>query len=132
MESKHKHLEFIQEVISRMSRHSFVLKGWGVTLVAALLALAAKEADIRLIAVSFIPVLIFWLLDSYYIQRERLFRALYDKVRTKEDSDIDFSMAVDEFKIGKNVRWRCFFSGTLLVFYFPLLMLMLIIINFFR
>lgn len=132
MESKHKHLEFIQEVISRMSRHSFVLKGWGVTLVAALLALAAKEADIRLIAVSFIPVLIFWLLDSYYIQRERLFRALYDKVRTKEDSDIDFSMDVDEFKIGKNVRWRCFFSGTLLVFYFPLLMLMLIIINFFR
>lgn len=132
MENKHKHLEFIQEVISRMSRHSFVLKGWGVTLVAALFALAAKDVEVRLIAVSFIPVLIFWLLDSYYLQRERLFRALYDEVRTKEDSQIDFSMDVNEFKKEKNVWWRCFLSRTLLVFYLPLLVLMLIVINFLR
>jgi len=129
MENKHKHLEFIQEVISRMSRHSFVLKGWGVTLVAALFALAAKDVDVRLITVSFIPVLIFWLLDSYYLQRERLFRALYDEVRVKNDSHIDFSMDVDKFKEGRNVWLRCFVSGPLLGFYLPLLALMLIVVN---
>lgn len=112
-----------------MSRHSFVLKGWGVTLVAALFALAAKDVDVRLITVSFIPVLIFWLLDSYYLQRERLFRALYDEVRVKNDSHIDFSMDVDKFKEGRNVWLRCFVSGPLLGFYLPLLALMLIVVN---
>jgi hypothetical protein len=36
---KEKHLELIQAVISRMAGNSFLLKGWSVTLAAALLAL---------------------------------------------------------------------------------------------
>lgn len=32
MENKQKHLEFIQSIINRMAGHSFLLKGWGVTL----------------------------------------------------------------------------------------------------
>jgi hypothetical protein len=36
MEAKHKHLDFIQLTITRMAANSFLLKGWCVTLIAAL------------------------------------------------------------------------------------------------
>lgn len=43
MDNKHKHLELIQGVVNRMSQHSFVLKGWSITLVVAVVALNAKD-----------------------------------------------------------------------------------------
>lgn len=45
MEQKMKHLELIQEVIKRMANNSFLLKGWTVTLVTGILALASKDTD---------------------------------------------------------------------------------------
>jgi hypothetical protein len=47
MESKLKHLEFIQNVITRMNTNSFLIKVWVATLVSALFALAAKDANQR-------------------------------------------------------------------------------------
>ena len=44
MEKKLKHLEFIQQAINRMASNLFLLKGWTVTLIAAMFALAAKES----------------------------------------------------------------------------------------
>ena len=129
MEQKHKHLEFIQNVVSRMARHSFILKGWSVTLVVALFASATKDTDMRFILIVFMPVLIFWFLDSYYLQRERMFRALYDEVRIKKDNQIDYSMHVKHLKRGRNLWWRSFLSGTLLIFYVPLLIIMVIVIS---
>ncbi|MGX1266794.1 hypothetical protein RKD55_004738 [Rossellomorea marisflavi] len=40
MEEKMRHLELIQNVMSRMASNSFLLKGWTVTLVVGLLAFA--------------------------------------------------------------------------------------------
>ena len=40
-----KHLEFIQVVIERHARTSFVLKRWSVTVVAAVFLLAVRGAD---------------------------------------------------------------------------------------
>ena len=76
-EDKLKHLEFIQTAINRMSANSFLLKGWSVTLVAALFALAAKDANPKYVIVAYLPVLIFWFIDGYFLFQERLFRALY-------------------------------------------------------
>ena len=42
MEKKMKHLEMIEGVIERMGNNSFQLKGWAVTLVALVGALAAQ------------------------------------------------------------------------------------------
>ncbi len=81
MESKLKHLEMIQAVVNRMASNSFLLKGWSVTLVSALLALAAANSDRRFVFVAVLPLLMFWLLDAYFLRQERLFRKLYDKVR---------------------------------------------------
>ena len=40
MENKIKHLEIIQGIINRMAGNSFALKGWAVTLIAGIFALA--------------------------------------------------------------------------------------------
>src|ERR1700730_16424489 len=92
MEKKIKHLEMIQGVINRMANNSFLLKGWCVTLLSALIALAAKDHDKRFILVGYYPIIMFWILDAYFLWQERLFRKLYDKVRALNEDQIDFSM----------------------------------------
>jgi hypothetical protein len=77
----HKHLEMIQAIVSRLAGNSFSIKGWSVTLVSALFALAAKDANVQYAAMALLPALCFWGLDGYYLRQERLFRKLYDKVR---------------------------------------------------
>lgn len=77
-----KHLEMIQAIVTRMAGNSFLVKGWTVTIVAALVAIAAKEAEARFALVALLPAMSFWGLDAYYLRYERLFRRLYDAVRT--------------------------------------------------
>ncbi len=76
-----KHLELIQNIINRMSQTSFLIKGWTITLVVALLALFANNTDWRYGLLGLIPIISFWGLDAYYLRQERLFRSLYDRVR---------------------------------------------------
>jgi uncharacterized membrane protein len=90
--NKHKHLEFIQAAIGRMAGNLFLLKGWSITLIAALFALAAKDAKQGYILIAYFPLIIFWALDGYFLCMERRFRALYDHVRQLKEEDIDFSM----------------------------------------
>lgn len=78
-----KHLEFIQGVISRMARNSFLIKGWAITLVAALFALASQDASSYYVVIALFPAILFWGLDTYYLRQERLFRRLYDHVRKR-------------------------------------------------
>lgn len=92
MEAKIKHLELIQGVINRLASNSFSVKGWSVTLVAALFALAAKDSNPSYVYVAYLPVLTFWGLDGYFLLLERLYRRLYDDVRAIDPAAIDFSM----------------------------------------
>lgn len=80
-ENRRSHLGQIQLVIIRMAANSFLLKGWAVTLVAALFALASVNSREQFAYIAFLPALIFWGLDAYYLRQERLFRALYDAIR---------------------------------------------------
>ena len=122
LENKIKHLEMIQGVINRMASNSFMLKGWAVTLVAGIFALAGRDTDKMYFLVAYIPVIVFWGLDSYYLLQERLYRTLYDKVRQLSENQIDFSMKVsaNEHKSAKNSFSNCIISVTELWFYLPL------------
>jgi ABC-type multidrug transport system fused ATPase/permease subunit len=121
MENKQKHLEFIQGTIARMAGNLFFLRGWTISLVAGLLALFAKDASISLIFIVYFLVIIFWILDGYFLSQERLFRALYNHVRKLDEKEIDFSMDTSKYKKDKENGWLCsMFSSTLLVFYLPL------------
>jgi len=98
IEEKIKHLEFIQNTITRMSSNSFLLKGWSVTLVAALFALAAKESNSVFVLIAFLPTFIFWFLDAYFLHQERLFRKLYDRIRLSQNNIEPFSMDTSNVK----------------------------------
>lgn len=122
MENKHKHLDYIQGVINRMAGNSFALKGWAVTLISGIFVLAGKDTDKMYFLVAYIPIIVFWGLDAFYLLQERLYRSLYDKVRNMKENEIDFSMntCLDEFKTDKNTWCNCMLSKTEVWFYLPL------------
>ena len=105
-----------------MASNSFALKGWAVTLVAGLFALSGKDANQFYYLVTYIPIVVFWYLDAYYLCQERMYRNLYEKVRKLSEQEIDFSMnaAGEEFQTEKTTVSNCFLSKTILGFYLPL------------
>ncbi|MDF9390495.1 hypothetical protein EXZ60_16970 [Vibrio sp. 1151_11] len=117
MDCKLKHLEFIQNVITRMNSNSFLIKGWTITLVSALFALAAKDANIQYVLITYIVIPVFWLIDGFFLSQERQYRDLYNEVRIKGESEIDFSMNASGFSDGKNSWLAGVFSKTLIPFY---------------
>lgn len=130
-DNKHKHLDFIQSAINRMASNSFMLKGWTVTLVSAIFAFAAtKENDNKevFLLIAFIPTIMFWVLDGYFLWQERLFRGVYNEVIKKRDEEIDFEMNPMEFQGGRNTWWASIFSRTLNVFYGILLVMMMFLV----
>lgn len=76
-----KHLEFIQAIVARQAANSFLLKGWSITLVAGLFALAAKDANSHFAWLALLTILGFGWLDAYYLHQEKRFRLLFDWVR---------------------------------------------------
>ena len=130
MDTKTTHLEMIQGIINRMASNSFMLKGWAVTLVAGIFALAAKDSNKLYFIITYVPIFVFWGLDAYYLRQERLYRKLYDKVRKQNEAEIDFSMNANlpEFKCKQTTYVDSLFSTTEKWFYLPLALLTLIVI----
>lgn len=79
-DAKLKHLEFIHNVIARLAGNSFWLKGWSVTLVAAIFAVAARNATASLLWVALVPAFAFWGLDAFYRGQEHVFRRMHDDI----------------------------------------------------
>jgi len=129
MENKQKHLEIIQGVVSRMANNLFFLKGWAITLITGLFALSASESSARYIIIACFLVMTFWILDGYFLSRERLFRDLYDEIRQRNEKEIDFSMDTKKHERNPRNSWlRSMFSHTLLWFYGTLFGAMLVVI----
>ena len=125
---KHKHLEFIQAAVNRMAGNLFLLKGWSITLIAALFALAAKDSNQLYILIAYFPLFIFWSLDGYFLSQERKFRALYDFVRTLDETKIDFSMDTRPFvNQTRNTWFGAMLSRTLVIYYAGLAIIMLVL-----
>jgi hypothetical protein len=122
---KEKHLEFIQGVINRMGQNSFFIKGWTITLVSALFALAAKDANQKFVIIAYFPAIIFWLLDSYYLYQERLFRKVYNQVRLQ--TSVDYSLDTKIFDNGFSDWARAASSKTIILFYGIIILTLLIV-----
>ena len=117
MDARPAHLQLIQGVINRLAGNSFLIKGWSVTLVAALFALAAAETEELFAYLAYFPGLSFWALDAYFLRQERLFRKLYDHVRALPEADIDFSMNTSSFDADVDPQRKVAFSPTLRLFH---------------
>ena len=125
-----KHLEMIQSVITRMASNSFMLKGWAVTIAAALFTLSAVGTNPLFFAAVFLPILLFWGLDSYYLMQERMFRVLYDYVRQQQHTD--FSMKWDPQWASPRTKWvNCLLSVSEAAFYLPLAVLSILLMGIF-
>lgn len=129
MENTIKHLLMIQNVISRMAHNSFLIKGWGISLISILFALIENQTAHEVLKwLPVFPLLTFWLLDGYFLHQERLYRELYNAVRSLPKTD--FSMNTSTYQ--KNIpSWvKTCLSKTLILFYLPIA-IMIIVINIF-
>jgi|SRR5579863_2940084 len=132
MEAKLKHLEFIQSAISRMATNSFLFKGWAITIASGLSAFAAVDRRRAVLLIALISSAMFWALDGYYLMLEKLFRELHDKVAKKDESAIDFSMALEQS--GRFKKWRdiCLCRPHLWAFYGSIIVIEVLGIIFIR
>ena len=124
---KIKHLEFIQNIITRMNTNSFQIKGWSIVIASALLAIYASTKDNYFFLVAVFPTFIFWFLDAYYLTQERKFRGLYDDVAGVSDNPKQikpFAMRPDLYTGGKYSYWDVFFSTTILKMYLSVIIIL--------
>lgn len=123
---KIKHLDYIQNTISRMADNSFKIRGVCVTVVSAFLGLYIKINEPKVLLITCIPIITFWMLDSYYLQQERKFRCLYNNLTGNETScklgDVSaLSMSTNRIN-GHEFEFRTVaFSKTELVIYASLM-----------
>jgi len=120
-----KEIEIIQDIIRRMGFNSFMIKGWAITLVVVTLLLKGTEYQVW---IAFIPLLVFWFLDAYFLWQERMYRKLYEWVinnRLKTEEYL-FDMNSYRFKGEVQSRFRIMFSITLGWFYISIAILIVI------
>ena len=129
-DAKIKHLEFIQNVITRMNTNSFQIKEWTVVIVAAILAIYASTENIYFVLSAIFPTLIFWFLDTYYLTQERKFRGLYNDVAgvSKNPKEIKlFEMRPDLYTESDNIKysyWNVFWSTTICKLYLSIIVIL--------
>jgi len=131
-EEKRQHLEFIQNVITRMNTNSFQIKGMAITIVSALLAIYAANTEVIFIFLGILPTLFFWFLDSYYLQQERKFRGVYNDVTgLKNIIEVKlYEMPIQKYtkKIDKQYSFcYVFFSETIILLYFSIIIILVLL-----
>ena len=127
-EEEIKHLEFIQNIITRMNTNSFQIKGMAIAIVSALLAVYASEKNPDFLLVTIFPLILFWFLDSYYLTQERKFRGVYNDLLKGNPNNLKpFEMRPDLYKGGKYSFWSVFFSKTIWTIYLTVSVIMTLI-----
>ena len=82
-----KYLAMIQSVITRMAANQFTVRKWSVGLGTAIIGWAVSgEGETKRAIVAVLPAAAFWIMDGYYLDLERRFRALFDAERVKNDA----------------------------------------------
>lgn len=113
-EMRIKHLELIQSALSRMSENSARLKGHCLSLIGAIVGLAAAFSKDQVVIYT-VPIIVgFAILDAYYLALERGFRNQFDSVRRMPlDQTPDFAIAPVE----RESTFKAFFSLSVFGFY---------------
>lgn len=126
-DGKKEYLQMLQEPICRMSTVSAIFKGFAATIVAGISAISYETTNVWILALSFLPVFAFAILDVHYLKLERKFRFLFEQVRL-DKHEVDFSMKLtnDPLEIisAKARTWDCIKSPSIYLFY-PLMLLIL-------
>lgn len=116
----------LQSIIARMGNNSFIVKGWTLTLTVA--SFWVEELLSVQVLVAIIPVFAFWCLDSYFLRTETLFRMRYETLVTgglSKDELMTLDIKLWEKKVPSLPL--VMFSVSEIVFYFPLLIVLMIL-----
>lgn len=93
------HINVLQEIINRMSQNSARCKSWVIPIVSALLALSSEKGIVPT-ATLYTPIVMFYLLDCFYLGHERRFRDKQRDFVLKINKGDDISE--DVFLLNKN------------------------------
>ena len=125
-DEKIQYLQMIQEVISRMSTISSVIKGFAITIITTIIAvLGTRILENCKIFIFLLLLIALPMLDAYYLQLERKYRTLYEDVRL-DKHPVDFCLSASSDN-NENIFWKCICSKCILGFYIPIFILYLII-----
>lgn len=116
------YLNIIQEIISRLASSAAVVKGAGVTVLAAMLAYASSNGAANFHWWLFLfPGFIFMAFHAYFLQRERAFRKLYNQAAAKPLEDV-VSLVIDTASIQAVKEGFCeiLFKKSVFNFHVPL------------
>jgi hypothetical protein len=96
-----KEIDIIQDIIKRMAFDSFMIKGWAITLV--VVTLLHKGAGWQAV-LAFLPLVVFWFLDAYFLQQERMYRKLYNWVVRNRLESSDHLFDMNAYRFRKDVQ----------------------------
>lgn len=126
-ETKSKHIDLVQSIITRMAQNSFVIKGWMITIVVGLFLFLQNDNLQYNFLIYLFPIIGFWLLDSYYLWQERLYRKLYGSVISNLEESSDLKLSVEEFK-NSTKYLSALFSITEILTYLPVALFVFLIL----
>jgi len=118
-EVKVQHLNMIQGIINRLANNSFLVKGWMITVAVAGYGFGFENGSKKIILLTMIAVILFWVIDAYYLQQERIFRRLYDLCVEGEVKP--FSMNVSQIRSSAPCLMCVMLSYPTNMFYLPFL-----------
>jgi len=117
-----------------MAQNSFYIKAWTITLIAGILVLTFSILNIVIFTILLGISVFFWVLDSYYLKLERLFRQLYkNKVQEYNDEEKRikmelFDLSVKKFEASERKVIRIMISKSEFLFYVPIILIFAILL----
>ena len=133
------YFKIIQNTIDRIARNSFLIKAWTITLIGGIGILTFSIINTLIFSVLTVIISFFWILDSYYLRIERLYRTLYNEtVENFNNPSLKnniklFDMNIERFYESGPKLLKVMISHTEFLFYFSLIigLLSLLLINIF-
>ncbi|MCX7611557.1 MAG: hypothetical protein N2043_08240 [Ignavibacterium sp.] len=123
------HLSITQSVIQRMATNSSSCKAWCITVVSAILVIVADKGKSQYAYIAIIPNILFFVLDTYYLALEKMFRNSYnDFIKKLHDNKIDSSDLFAVIPTGNRIKifLKSIISFSVWPFYITLLIMILL------
>lgn len=125
------YLNILQSIINRMANNSSNCKTWCITIVSAIIIVIADKVKPNYMWIALFPIIMFLMLDAYYLGQERSFRQIYNNFIERIQSN---SATINDLYIifpmkGKNIfqsTLKAVTSFSIYPFYITLLILLIV------
>lgn len=134
--SKLEHLKMIETIIERMARNSLTIKGWTAAIISIAATLISKSNSNGCIFFMALGLLFvdgaFAYIDAFYLQIERKYRKLYEKVLMPNSKIKPFNLNIkdinDEKENDKKLTpLNCIKSKSVLPFYLAIAVVIILL-----